>query len=58
MSYLYVILACLPLLTCGQFDMQAVAASLFAKIDANNDGNIERPELSVYFAVRIFLHNL
>ncbi|XP_059164913.1 uncharacterized protein LOC131947672 [Physella acuta] len=48
MSYWYVILVCLPVLACGQ-DLSGAAADIFNKIDSNNDGNIQRPELTAYF---------
>ncbi|XP_059164958.1 uncharacterized protein LOC131947697 [Physella acuta] len=48
MSYLYILLVCLPALTLGQ-DMSAAIANIFSNMDSNKDGNVQRSEMAAYF---------
>ncbi|CAL1541648.1 unnamed protein product [Lymnaea stagnalis] len=50
MAYLFALLLSLPALTlCQPTDINAVAVASFNKLDADGDGNVERPELDSYF---------
>ncbi|CAL1541650.1 unnamed protein product [Lymnaea stagnalis] len=49
MSNLIILLVCLPALTLCAIDWAAVSVGSFAKIDSNNDGSLEKPEVERYF---------